>query len=51
MNEVVAMSLILLGAYRHYKGNEYEVIGFAKHSETLEDISVSSVCVTTPHSK
>lgn len=26
-----------LGIYRHYKGNEYEVIGVAKHSETLED--------------
>jgi hypothetical protein len=25
-----------LGRYRHYKGGEYEVIGFAHHSETLE---------------
>lgn len=24
------------GRYRHYKGNEYEVIGMARHSETLE---------------
>jgi hypothetical protein len=24
------------GRYRHYKGNEYEVIGIASHSETLE---------------
>jgi len=31
---------IPLGIYRHYKGNEYEVIGFAKHSETLEDMVV-----------
>ncbi len=30
------MSEIKLGKYRHYKGNEYEVIGLAKHSETLE---------------
>jgi hypothetical protein len=22
--------------YRHYKGGEYKVVGFAKHSETLE---------------
>lgn len=30
--------MIKLGKYRHYKGNEYEVIGVAKHSETLEDM-------------
>lgn len=29
-----------LGIYRHYKGKEYEVIGIAKHSETLEDFVV-----------
>ena len=34
------MSLIQLGVYRHYKGNKYEVIGFAKHSETLEDMVI-----------
>ena len=28
------------GIYRHYKGNKYEVIGIAKHSETLEDLVV-----------
>ena len=28
------------GRYRHYKGNEYEVIGTAKHSETLEPMIV-----------
>ena len=28
------------GIYRHYKGKEYEVIGIAKHSETLEDMVV-----------
>ncbi len=28
------------GKYRHYKGKEYEVIGIAKHSETLEDMVV-----------
>lgn len=28
------------GIYRHYKGNEYKVIGMAKHSETLEPMVV-----------
>ena len=34
------MNLIPLGFYRHYKGNQYEVVGFAKHSETLEDMVI-----------
>lgn len=29
-----------LGRYRHYKGHEYEVIGVARHSETLEPLVV-----------
>ena len=28
------------GRYRHFKGNEYEVLGVARHSETLEDMVV-----------
>jgi hypothetical protein len=28
------------GIYRHYKGNEYEVIGVATHSETTEKLVV-----------
>lgn len=28
------------GKYRHYKGNYYELIGMARHSETLEDMVV-----------
>jgi hypothetical protein len=32
--------MIKPGKYRHYKGKEYEVIGLAKHSETMEDLVV-----------
>jgi hypothetical protein len=28
------------GLYRHYKGGMYEVIGTARHSETLETMTV-----------
>ena len=28
------------GRYRHFKGMEYEVLGVAKHSETLEEMVV-----------
>ena len=35
-----AIKAIPAGKYRHYKGNEYEVIGIAKHSETLEPMVV-----------
>ncbi len=31
---------IKLGKYRHFKGNEYEVVSIAKHSETLEEMVV-----------
>lgn len=34
------MNEIKKGRYRHYKGNEYEVVGVAKHSETLEPMVV-----------
>jgi hypothetical protein len=32
--------MIQAGMYRHYKGNTYQVIGVAKHSETEEDLVV-----------
>ena len=28
------------GIYRHFKGNRYEVIGIANHSETMEPMVV-----------
>ena len=28
------------GLYRHYKGNDYEVVAVARHSETLEPVVV-----------
>ena len=28
------------GRYRHFKGNEYEVLYLARHSETLEEMVV-----------
>lgn len=34
------MNEIKLGKYRHFKGNEYEVIGIAKHSEDLSPMVV-----------
>ena len=37
---VYGMDAIPLGVYRHSKGNQYEVIGFEKHSETLEDMVI-----------
>lgn len=26
--------------YKHYKGNKYKILAFAKHSETLEDLII-----------
>ncbi len=34
------MQFAVPGVYRHYKGNCYEVLCTAKHSETLEDMVV-----------
>lgn len=32
--------MIKIGKYKHYKNKDYEVIGLARHSETLEDMVV-----------
>ena len=29
-----------VGRYRHYKGNDYTVLGVSRHSETLEELVV-----------
>ena len=34
------MATITPGRYRHYKGNEYTVLGVARHSETVEEFVV-----------
>lgn len=34
------MDAIEAGRYRHYKGNEYTVLGLARHSETEEILVV-----------
>ena len=34
------MDEIKPGRYRHFKSNEYEVIGLARHSETQEEMVV-----------
>jgi hypothetical protein len=36
----VKQDIIKPGRYRHYKGNEYEVIGVGTHSETLETLVI-----------
>ena len=32
--------MLKLGKYKHYKGNMYEVLGVAHHSETQEELVV-----------
>lgn len=39
------------GAYEHYKGKKYRVIGVAKHSETLKDMVVYEALYENKESK
>lgn len=38
MEELKPLPLLAPGRYRHHKGGEYEVLGVARHSETLEAV-------------
>lgn len=40
MDDLPALPTTPPGRYRHYKGGEYEVLGAARHSETLEVVVV-----------
>lgn len=40
MSTLPLLPSLPLGRYRHYKGGEYEVLGVARHSETLEPFVV-----------
>lgn len=40
MSDLPPLPATPTGRYRHYKGGEYEVVGVARHSETLEPLVV-----------
>ena len=40
MSELPPLPEVPTGRYRHYKGNEYELIGAVRHSETLEPLAL-----------
>ena len=40
MSDLPDLPLTPTGRYRHYKGGEYEVVGVARHSETLDPLVV-----------
>ncbi|PBS13012.1 hypothetical protein CMZ82_07450 [Lysobacteraceae bacterium NML93-0792] len=40
MSDLPALPALAPGRYRHYKGCDYDVIGVARHSETLEPVVV-----------
>ncbi len=40
MADLPPLPTITPGRYRHYKGGEYEVMGVARHSETMEVVVV-----------
>jgi hypothetical protein len=40
MSDLSPIPELAPGRYRHYKGNDYEVVAVARHSETLEPVVV-----------
>ena len=40
MDDLSPVTRLKPGRYRHFKGNEYELLGVARHSETLEELVV-----------
>jgi hypothetical protein len=40
MTDLPALPATPRGRYRHYKGGDYEVLGVARHSETLEPMVI-----------
>jgi hypothetical protein len=36
VTDLAPLPSVIPGRYRHYKGNEYDVLGVVRHSETLE---------------
>ena len=40
MSDLPPLPDVPIGRYRHYKGNEYELIGAVRHSETLEPLAL-----------
>lgn len=44
----MSIDQINTGTYRHYKGKEYEVLGVARHSETLDPLVVYKALYDSP---